>query len=102
MQATVIEHPDNSTEVYDEVEIAQWEDLVGTAEAIWAVRSRLKTQGMTDVEIKNLIANSPTECEDCGDEIPQARRVLSPGATLCTPCKDYQERKSKGVRVFQQ
>ena len=31
-------------------------------------------------------------CEDCGEEIPQARRDALPGVRLCVPCQDSQLR----------
>jgi phage/conjugal plasmid C-4 type zinc finger TraR family protein len=35
---------------------------------------------------------SATECEECGDEIPEARRQAIPGVQLCVFCKEKQER----------
>ncbi len=32
-------------------------------------------------------------CDDCGDEIPQARRLAAPGCTRCIAC---QARKEQG------
>jgi phage/conjugal plasmid C-4 type zinc finger TraR family protein len=32
-------------------------------------------------------------CEDCGDEIPEARRLASPEATRCIRCQARHERK---------
>ena len=34
---------------------------------------------------------SATECEACGSEIPEARRLAAPGCTLCVKCKSAQE-----------
>jgi len=36
---------------------------------------------------------SASECEECGDEIPEARQKAMPGVQLCVHCQDYQERK---------
>jgi phage/conjugal plasmid C-4 type zinc finger TraR family protein len=35
---------------------------------------------------------SAEECEECGDEIPLARRLAIPGVRLCVFCKERQER----------
>jgi phage/conjugal plasmid C-4 type zinc finger TraR family protein len=37
------------------------------------------------------------ECEECGDEIPEARRRALPGARTCVPCQS--ERDANIVRV---
>lgn len=34
---------------------------------------------------------SATECEDCGDEIPQERRQHVPGCRFCTACQAKRE-----------
>ena len=33
----------------------------------------------------------PRECEDCGNEIPQARGEAVPGATKCIGCQEASE-----------
>jgi phage/conjugal plasmid C-4 type zinc finger TraR family protein len=35
---------------------------------------------------------SATECEDCGEEIHEARRQAVPGCIRCTACQDGYER----------
>lgn len=35
---------------------------------------------------------SATHCEDCGDPIPEARRLAVPGCTLCVLCQTYLEK----------
>lgn len=39
--------------------------------------------------------NAPTECEECGDEIPAKRREALPGTALCANCKAYFEQQHK-------
>ncbi|EHE1882617.1 hypothetical protein JNQ24_004052 [Salmonella enterica subsp. enterica serovar Kentucky] len=34
-------------------------------------------------------------CEACGNPIPDARRKIFPGVTLCVECQAYQERQRK-------
>ena len=34
---------------------------------------------------------SATECADCGDAIPEARRRAVPGCQLCVECQGLQE-----------
>ncbi|CAM3213140.1 TraR/DksA C4-type zinc finger protein [Pseudomonas fluorescens] len=41
---------------------------------------------------------SATECVDCGDVIPEGRRVAIPGVTLCAPCKALDDVRKLGVR----
>ena len=38
------------------------------------------------------------ECEDCGLDIPQARRQAAPHVTTCIDCQSIREHKAKGVR----
>ncbi|WP_348826808.1 TraR/DksA family transcriptional regulator [Halomonas sp. RT37] len=38
------------------------------------------------------------ECEECGDEIPAARRQAAPWATTCIECQQIYERKGRHVR----
>ena len=33
----------------------------------------------------------PEECEECGEEIPAARRERLPGVTTCVPCQTIRE-----------
>jgi len=41
---------------------------------------------------------SCAECEDCGDEIPQARRHAAPWATTCTECQGIRENQARHRR----
>jgi phage/conjugal plasmid C-4 type zinc finger TraR family protein len=36
------------------------------------------------------------ECEDCGEDIPEARRLAQPGVIRCIYCQELFERKQKG------
>jgi phage/conjugal plasmid C-4 type zinc finger TraR family protein len=38
--------------------------------------------------------SGPTHCEQCGAEIPAARRNAMPGVRLCVPCQDADDRSS--------
>lgn len=40
---------------------------------------------------------SATECE-CGEEIPEGRRLAIPGVQLCTPCAEREALIKQGVR----
>ncbi|MCE8002564.1 TraR/DksA family transcriptional regulator [Billgrantia ethanolica] len=35
-----------------------------------------------------------TDCEDCGDEIPAARRQAAPWATTCIECQGIREQRA--------
>ncbi|QHD49129.1 TraR/DksA C4-type zinc finger protein [Vreelandella aquamarina] len=39
-----------------------------------------------------------TECDDCGYEIPVARRQAAPWATTCIGCQGIREHKARGFR----
>ncbi|MGE6776305.1 TraR/DksA C4-type zinc finger protein [Vreelandella titanicae] len=39
------------------------------------------------------------ECEDCGQEIPQARRDAAPWATTCIECQVIREQRGRHVRT---
>jgi len=54
------------------------------------------------LSLANQLARQPTfesyhECEDCGDEIPEARRRFSKGITRCVSCQSIVDIKNKGV-----
>jgi len=36
---------------------------------------------------------SQTECQECGEEIPEARRKFVLGVQYCTGCQEYFEKK---------
>ncbi|RAH37549.1 TraR/DksA C4-type zinc finger protein [Halomonas sp. SL1] len=38
------------------------------------------------------------ECDDCGYEIPAARRRAAPWATTCIECQGIRERRGRHVR----
>jgi len=39
---------------------------------------------------------SRTECEDCGETIPEARRKAVPGCVRCVACETEQEKQQSG------
>ncbi|QFT84459.1 hypothetical protein FIU88_05630 [Halomonas sp. THAF12] len=47
------------------------------------------------VEIQGVLAIA---CEDCGEEIPAARRQAAPWAATCIECQSIRERKRRHVR----
>lgn len=56
-------------------------------------------QHFIDIGIMNARINrnsvSATHCEECGIEIPEARRIAVPGCTMCADCKEIAEHKIK-------
>lgn len=44
--------------------------------------------------LPNTVATS-MECEDCGDEIPQARRHAAPWVTTCIECQGLREKRGR-------
>jgi phage/conjugal plasmid C-4 type zinc finger TraR family protein len=49
-------------------------------------------------QIPSYTGISTTECVECGEGIPEGRRVAIPGVTLCTPCAEREALAKKGVR----
>lgn len=68
----------------EEAEIAQINALVMNDNAINKVRDALAKQALEP---------SLEECEECGEEIPEARRLAVPGCKMCIYCKEKAERK---------
>ncbi|OAZ99726.1 TraR/DksA C4-type zinc finger protein [Halomonas sp. G11] len=56
-----------------------------------ALASRPKWLGV------DMAATDP-DCEDCGDEIPAARRKAAPWATTCIECQGIREQRRRHVR----
>lgn len=56
-----------------------------------------KTREHALTQIPRYTGISATECE-CGEEIPEGRRLAIPGVKLCAPCQSQDDLKSKGVR----
>jgi len=56
---------------------------------------------MLDVTIGNRVVycgESAIWCENCGSEIPEARRDAVPGVQLCFTCAEIKEAKSRVFR----
>jgi phage/conjugal plasmid C-4 type zinc finger TraR family protein len=68
----------------EEAEMGQLHAIHNNMNAIASVRRQLAKQALEP---------SAEECEECGDEIPEARRLAIPGVKLCVFCKEKQERK---------
>jgi len=75
---------DNFMNNMAEEEMAQLHAIHNNMNAVAAVRRLLAKQA---AEI------SAQECEECGDEIPETRRLAVPGCKLCIFCKERQERR---------
>ena len=56
----------------------------------------LNMNAVADVQrklAKQALEPSLSNCEECGDDIPEARQKLVPGVRLCVYCQDYLEKK---------
>jgi phage/conjugal plasmid C-4 type zinc finger TraR family protein len=56
----------------------------------------LNMNAVADVQrklAKQALEPSLYNCEECGDDIPEARQKLVPGVRLCVYCQDYLEKK---------
>lgn len=47
----------------------------------------------------NHSAVSATHCEECGDNLPEARRKAYPGCTMCVECQSNMELRKKIGRM---
>ncbi len=56
--------------------------------ALHAVRQNLYTS-----------SESATECEDCGEEIPEARRKAMPGVFQCVHCRELFEKNAPKQKI---
>jgi phage/conjugal plasmid C-4 type zinc finger TraR family protein len=74
--------------VSEEQEQAQVNALIQNANAVAAVQAALAKQRSQP---------SLSECEDCGEDIPEQRRLAMRGITRCIYCQGLFERKQKGL-----
>jgi RNA polymerase-binding transcription factor DksA len=68
----------------EEAEMAQIHSLHINMNAVARVQAELAKQALEP---------SLSECEECGEDIPEERQRLIPGVKLCVYCKHKQERK---------
>ena len=71
----------------EEAEVAQILSITQSLAAVNKVQAALARQRMLP---------SLEECEDCGEEIPEARRRMVPGCTRCIYCQERAERRAAG------
>jgi phage/conjugal plasmid C-4 type zinc finger TraR family protein len=43
---------------------------------------------------------SLSHCEECGEEIPEARRVAVPGVRLCLECQGEADRQKQAISPY--
>ena len=82
MKQLIVED-DNFMNNLAEEEFGQLHAIHNNMNAVADVRRKLAEQAAQP---------SLEECEECGDEIPEARRLAIPGCRLCVFCKEKQER----------
>lgn len=68
----------------EEAEMGQLHAIHNNMNAVAGVRRKLLEQAAQP---------SAEECEECGDEIPEARRLAVPGVQLCVFCQEKHERR---------
>ena len=68
----------------EEAEMGQLHAIHNNLNHVAAVRRKVAEQ-----------ATKPSleECEECGDEIPEARRLAVPGVRMCVFCQERYERR---------
>lgn len=76
-------------ENYEEADMGQLHAIHVNENAVAAVRARMKT------------GPSAEFCEECGDQIPEARRRAIQGVQYCVHCQEYAEKMSeKHARLY--
>ena len=73
--------------IVDEIDSTSEREAFFERQAIHEIRARVNTWAS---------AKGSEICEDCGDDIPKARRLAQPGCTLCISCQDALERSYDG------
>ena len=68
----------------EEAEMGQLHAIHNNLNAVAGVRRKLEEQAAKP---------SAEECEECGDEIPEARRLAVPGVQFCVFCQEKHERR---------
>lgn len=68
----------------EEAEMGQLHAIHNNMNAVAGVRRKLLEQAARP---------SAEECEECGDEIPEARRKAVPGVQFCVFCQEKHERR---------
>ncbi len=64
------------------------------ADEAYSVTEQLTMTGINRIRQKINVHGIPVYlCEACGNPIPEARRKIFPGVTLCVECQAYQERR---------
>lgn len=83
MTTTYDDH-DYSLDNLEEAEFGQLHAMHLNMNAVADVRRQLEKQAAQE---------SAKECDDCGDEIPEKRRMVVPGVRLCVHCQTLAERR---------
>lgn len=84
MHKELVVEDDNFMSNMAEEEFGQLHAIHNNMNAVAAVRRQLEQQSAQP---------SLLECEECGDEIPESRRLAVPGCRHCVFCKERQERR---------
>ena len=73
----------------------------------WAGDSAVQDQIQDSIndEVARARRNLPkgeslTHCEECGEEIPQARRDALPGVRLCIACQQEADKEQQTVALY--
>jgi DnaK suppressor protein len=79
-------------------------DEIDTVQQETALHMEMRLQARNHVYLKKvrlalerIDAGTFNECEDCGDEIGEARLLARPTATMCIHCKEAEEKGEQGL-----
>lgn len=66
------------------------------ADEAYSVTEQMTMSGINNVRQKVSSTGIPVYlCEACGNPIPEARRRIFPGVSLCVECQSFLERQGK-------
>lgn len=72
----------------EEAEMAQILSIQSNMSAVAKHRAAMEKQRSQE---------SLLECDDCGEDIPEPRRIAIPGVQRCIHCQELVERRMKGL-----
>jgi DnaK suppressor protein len=88
-----IEHAVNDEPLGDVADRAQWFTEIYQAEALQKVMREETLQERKALQRKE--QGLQTQCEQCGQPIPEERLVVLPSATRCVPCQSGREKSNR-------
>ncbi len=63
---------------------------------------RQEARALKKIQLKQqfTVEDSADDCEQCGNQIPSARQIASPGCTMCVECASRAEQEKGQFRTY--